>query len=83
MPKDRTNKCNSESDTQEREGVWVDANVMARIHGSGSKLSAPQATSEEERLLHYADISLGTAKRDQFKSEKPSKTRSDATRKRK
>ena len=76
MPKAQPDKRKSEDQDQEFRGLWIDANVMARIHGSGSKLSAPQITSEEERLLHYADISLGTGKRDRFKSEKPSKSRS-------
>jgi hypothetical protein len=81
MPKTRTGKRTPDSQPDEEgRGMWIDANVMSRIHGSGSKLSAPQITSEEKRLLHYADISLGTAKHDEFKSEKPTKTRTKGIR---
>jgi hypothetical protein len=67
--------------TEKSQGLWIDAEVMARIHGTGSKLSAPHATSDQERLLHYADVCLGTAKPDEFKSEKPVRSRNKGSRK--
>ena len=81
MQKTRTDKRKSVAPDQDGKGLWIDANVMARIHRTGSSLSAPHLTSEDERLLHYADICLGTAKPDQFKSEKPFRTRTKGTRK--
>lgn len=75
MRRPTTRKSKSDRKDTESDGLWIDANVMARIHGAGSRLSAPQITSEEERLLHYADVSLGTVKPDQFKSTKPAKSR--------
>ena len=81
MPKTRTDKRMSVTLTEQSQGLWIDAEVMARIHGTGSKLSAPHITSDQERLLHYADICLGTAKPDEFKSEKPVHSRKKGTRK--
>jgi hypothetical protein len=71
MPKTRTDQHMPVALTEQSQGLWIDAEVMACIHGTSSKLSAPHITSDQERLLHYADICLGTAKPDEIKSKKP------------
>jgi hypothetical protein len=60
------------------EGLWVDTALISRLHG---RRSSPLATNnltidaESQRLLHYADVLLGTDKKEKFVSAKPTKER--------
>jgi hypothetical protein len=56
------------------QGLWVDANLMSRLHGAKrSTLDASKNAGESERLLHYADVCLGVIKPVKFVSAKPTK----------
>jgi hypothetical protein len=58
------------------EGLWVDTALIARLHGQkSSPLRAPAVNGDAERLLHYADVLLGTDKKEKFVSAKPKKER--------
>ena len=62
---------------EEREtGLWVDVALISRLHGRRSPLAAAQTIdAESQRLLHYADVILGTDKKEKFVSAKPTKDR--------
>jgi hypothetical protein len=53
-------------------GLWVDANLAAKLRGGrGPGLADQELNGETQRLLHYADILLGTKKPDSFRSKTP------------
>jgi hypothetical protein len=59
------------------EGLWIDTALISRLHG---RKSSPLGTNlpldaESQRLLHYADVMLGTEKKEKFVSTKPTKER--------
>ena len=59
------------------EGLWIDATLISRLHGRKSSPLATNLTidAESQRILHYADVMLGTDKREKFVSTKPKKER--------
>ena len=59
------------------EGLWVDTALISRLHGRRSSPLAASVTidAESQRLLHYADVMLGTEKKEKFVSTKPTKER--------
>ena len=57
------------------EGLWIDTALLARLYGRRSPLSAPVLTTEAQRLLHYADVVLGTDKKERFEPAKVHKIR--------
>jgi hypothetical protein len=62
---------------REESGLWVDAVLIAKIHGQRptSSLHPTGAANAPNRFLHFADLALGTIKADKFRSKKVSKTR--------
>jgi hypothetical protein len=63
---------------REESGLWVDAVLIAKIHGqrpTSSLLHPSSAANAPNRFLHLADLALGTVKADKFQSKKVSKTR--------
>src|SRR5438445_7181957 len=65
-----------QQEADQAEGLWVDATLLARLYGRRSPtLSTPTLSTESERLLHYADVVLGTDKKDKFVSSRPVKDR--------
>jgi hypothetical protein len=56
-------------------GVWLDTAVLSRLYGRKSPLATPTRDAETHRLLHYADVVLGTEKKEKFVSSKPTKDR--------
>ena len=61
----------------EAKGLWIDAALISRLHGRKSSPLATNVTidAESQRLLHYADVMLGTDKKEKFVSSKPTKER--------
>jgi hypothetical protein len=59
------------------EGLWVDTALISRLHGRRSSPLAVNLTvdAESQRILHYADVMLGTDKKEKFVSTKPTKER--------
>ena len=59
------------------EGLWIDTALISRLHGRRSSPLAVNLTidAESQRLLHYADVLLGTEKKEKFVSSKPTKER--------
>jgi hypothetical protein len=59
-------------------GLWVDSALLSRLYGRRSPfgMAAPTMHAESQRLLHYADVILGTDKKEKFVSAKPTKDRS-------
>lgn len=54
--------------------LWVDANLAAKLRGGrGPGLADQEFSGETQRLLHYADILLGTKKPDNFRSKNPTR----------
>ena len=61
---------------QRAHGLWLDNELIARLHGQrSSSLGKPAYNGDTERLLHYADVLLGTDKKEKFVSAKPTKER--------
>ena len=57
-------------------GLWVDTDLIARLHGrKSSPLAQPTWNGNTERLLHYADVLLGTDRKEKFVSIKLKKER--------
>lgn len=59
------------------EGLWVDTALISRLHGRKSSPLSANLTidAESQRILHYADVMLGTDKKEKFVSTKPTKER--------
>jgi hypothetical protein len=54
-------------------GLWIDANLAAKLRGGrGLGLADQEFNGETQRLLHYADIALGTKEPDSFHHKTPS-----------
>ena len=72
----KTLKEEPPEDEQAR-GLWIDAALISRLHGrKSSPLAVAESYSAEStRLLHYADVILGTDKKEKFVSSKPTKHR--------
>jgi hypothetical protein len=70
----KTVKKNGKSEPDDQ-GLWVDTALIARLHGRKSPLSIPTLTAEAQRLLHYADVVLGTEKKERFRAAKVEKRR--------
>jgi hypothetical protein len=67
---------NNRQKQDQGDGLWIDATLMARLHGRRSALAVSQTfDAESQRLLHYADVLLGTDKKDKFVATKPIKKR--------
>jgi hypothetical protein len=67
---------NGQQKEDQGDGLWIDATLIARLHGRRSALSLSQTfDAESQRLLHYADVLLGTDKKEKFVSSKPIKNR--------
>jgi len=66
-----------EPEDEKEFGLWVDTALIARLHGRRSSPlgNALSVNSESQRLLHYADVMLGTDKKEKFVSAKPTKQR--------
>jgi hypothetical protein len=63
---------------REESGLWVNTELIAKIHGqrpTSSLLHRSSAANAPNRFLHLADLALGTIKADKFQSKKVSKTR--------
>jgi hypothetical protein len=78
MPSKAVKKKNGRSAPQDDhgEGLWVDTALIARLHGQkSSPLRTPAVNGDSQRLLHYADVLLGTDKKEKFVSAKPTKER--------
>ena len=75
----RVKKKNGHSAPAEEaaEGLWVDTALISRLHGrrSSSLAASLPIDAESQRLLHYADVILGTDKKEKFVSTKPTKER--------
>lgn len=71
-----TKKVKQREDNEQDADLWVDTALIARLHGrKSSPLSVPTLDAESTRLLHYADVALGTEKKEKFVSAAPTKTR--------
>jgi hypothetical protein len=69
-------KTTKKEEAVESVGLWVDAALIARLHGRHTPtMTKLPLNSESERLLHYADVSLGTKKKEEFISARPTKHR--------
>jgi hypothetical protein len=65
-----------ETDGEQSQGLWIDSALIAKLHGrKSSPLAAPALNGDSQRLLHYADVVLGTDKKEKFVSTAPTKTR--------
>jgi hypothetical protein len=56
-------------------GVWVDSNVIAKQFKQPTQSLFVTQHPSAERLLHFADLALGSIKPDKFKAQKVSKKR--------
>jgi hypothetical protein len=71
--KKRTSKRRPEERSQ---GLWMDTTLIARLHGRKALiLTSSIVGAETERLLHYADVSLGTDGKEKLVSSAPTKSR--------
>lgn len=79
MKNGRKNTVKPELRDERATGLWVDSALILRLHGrkSSTLAIAPTHTTEASRLLHYADVILGTDKKEKFVSAKPTKERKD------
>ena len=69
-------KTAREPDDEQAIGLWIDAALISRLHGRRSPLAVAEShNAEATRLLHYADVILGTEQREKFISAKPTKDR--------
>jgi hypothetical protein len=76
MPTSAAKKKTAKSREDEQAvGMWVDTALISRLFGRRSPLSELTVDAESERLLHYADVMLGTDKKEAFISSKPTKDR--------
>jgi hypothetical protein len=67
---------NNHQKQDQGDGLWINATLIARLHGRRSPLALSQTfDAESQRLLHYADVLLGTDKKEKFVSTKPIKNR--------
>lgn len=71
----RKKSAKQEQEDAQAKGLWIDAALILRLHGRRSSLSAPIIDGESQRLLHYADVMLGTEKKERFVAAKPTKNR--------
>jgi len=62
---------------EQARGLWIDTALISRLHGrkSSPPTIAETHSAETTRLLHYADVVLGTGKKEKFVSTKPTKDR--------
>ena len=66
----------AEPEDEHANGLWIDTALIARLHGQkSSPLGTPTLNGDAQRLLHYADVLLGTDKKEKFVSVKPKKER--------
>jgi hypothetical protein len=57
-------------------GLWIDTPLVVRVLKQPSQsLFERQVPVSAERLLHFADLALGTTKPHKFKSKRVSKQR--------
>src|SRR3954467_12143682 len=51
---------------EQSDGLWLDSALIAKLHGKQSSALADTRTlsAESQRLLHYADVVLGTDKKE-------------------
>lgn len=71
----RAKKIAKPEEDGKAEGLWVDTTLLSRLHGRISGCDNPALDTESQRLLHYADVVLGTEKKEKFVSTKPTKDR--------
>jgi hypothetical protein len=62
---------------EQSDRLWLDSALIAKLHGKQSSSLADTRTlsAESQRLLHYADVVLGTDKKERFIASKPTKDR--------
>jgi len=75
-PGKKKNNGTAKQDEQS-DGLWLDSAFIAKLHGKQSSSLADTRTlsAESQRLLHYADVVLGTDKKEKFIASKPTKDR--------
>jgi len=56
-------------------GLWVDNRLLSKHLKQPSQSMFQPAWPSADRLLHFADLALGSVKPDKFRSEKVSKQR--------
>ena len=72
----RKKPAKQEPDDEQATGLWMDAALISRLHGRKSPLAVAEShNAEATRLLHYADVILGTEQKEKFVSAKPTKDR--------
>jgi hypothetical protein len=75
MPVKRAKTLAHDHENHEAQGLWVDTILLSRLYGRRSILALPVLDGNSNRLLHYADVVLGTDKKARFVSSKPRKAR--------
>ena len=72
----KTKKAKASPTPDEELGLWVDGTILSRhLKQPSQSLFGQQLPHSTERMLHFADLALGSIKPDKFKSEKVSKER--------
>lgn len=72
----KAKKAVAASPPDEELGLWVDGAILNRhLKQPTQSLFGQQLPHSTERMLHFADLALGSIKPDKFKSEKVSKQR--------
>ena len=60
-------------------GLWIDIRVLSKhLKQPSQSIFDQPAWTSADRLLHFADLALGSVKPDSFRSEKVSKQRTKA-----
>ena len=67
-------KALSPKDREERLGLWLDTDLIDK-HLKQHTVFSQHMPVSTDRLLHFADLALGSIKPDKFKAEKVSKKR--------
>jgi hypothetical protein len=68
-------KIAHDHENHDARGLWVDSILLSRLYGRRSIVALPVLDGNSNRLLHYADVVLGTDKKARFVSSKPRKAR--------
>jgi hypothetical protein len=72
----KAKKANGAHPPDEELGLWVDGAILSRhLKQPTQSLFGQQLPPSTERMLHFADLALGSIKPDKFTSEKVSKQR--------
>jgi hypothetical protein len=69
-------KSARQPEDEQATGLWLDTSLLSKLYGRrSSPLAAAGMDADSQRLLHYADVVLGTDKKEKFVSVLPTKTR--------